>query len=63
MKNFEYRLLKPERGVFEGIDYQKLNDQLNQVGMQGWEVVSTVSLTSAGSTTGLLVTLKREVGG
>jgi len=63
MKNFEYRLLKLDSSVFKGIDYQKLNDQLNHLGIQGWEVVSTVSLTSAGSTTGLLITLSAKWGG
>jgi len=63
MKKFEYRLLDTTSGFFSGIEYQKLTDQLNHLGSQGWEVVSTVNLTSAGSTTGLLVTLKRKVGG
>lgn len=63
MKKFEYRLLNLDSGVFKGIDFGRLNDQLSQLGFQGWELVSMVSLTSAGSTTSLLVTLKRELPG
>lgn len=63
MKKFEYQLLRTDNGVFRGIDYEKFNDQLNHLGIQGWEVVSTVGLASAGSTTSLLVTLKRELPG
>ncbi|MDO7883759.1 DUF4177 domain-containing protein [Hymenobacter cheonanensis] len=61
MKKYEYYLLRSDSGVFKGIDYEKLNNQLNHLGIQGWEVVSTVSLTAAGSVTGLLITLKREL--
>jgi hypothetical protein len=62
MKKFEYQLLRTDNGVFRGIEYEKLNNQLNHLGIQGWEVISTVSLTAAGSTTSLLITLKREIG-
>jgi hypothetical protein len=63
MKKFEYQLLRTDNGVFRGIEYEKLNNRLDYLGMQGWEVVSTVSLTSGGSTTSLLITLKRELPG
>jgi hypothetical protein len=63
MKKFEYRLLEVNSSVFKGIDYEKLHAQLNHLGIQGWELVSTVALDSAGSTTSLLVTLKRELPG
>lgn len=63
MKKFEYQLLRTDNGVFRGIEYEKLNNRLDYLGMQGWEVVSTVSLTAGGSTTSLLITLKRELPG
>jgi hypothetical protein len=63
MKKFEYQLLRTDNGVFRGIEYEKLNNRLDYLGMQGWEVVSTVCLTSGGSTTSLLITLKRELPG
>ena len=63
MKKFEYRLLDTNSGIFRGIDYEQLSDQLNRLGSLGWEVVSTVSLTAGSSTTSLLITLKRELPG
>ena len=63
MKKFEYRLLNPEKGFFRDIDYKELTERLNQLGSQGWEVVSTVGVTVGGQTTGLLITLKRELPG
>lgn len=54
-------LLRPERSICEGIDYEALDERLNQLGSLGWEVVITAPLTAAGSTSGLLITLKREL--
>jgi hypothetical protein len=61
MKKFEYRLLNAESGFFNGLNYKQLNEQLNQLGALGWEVVSTVGVVSAGQSTDLLFTLKREI--
>jgi hypothetical protein len=64
MKKFEYRLLDTTSGFFSGIDYQELTDRLNQLGSEGWEVVSVVdTIFTHTQTRGLLITLKREVGG
>ncbi|RZK24074.1 MAG: DUF4177 domain-containing protein [Hymenobacter sp.] len=63
MKKFEYRLLNPESGVFKGYDYDKLATQLNQLGSQGWEVVSTVSAAAGNQINSLLITLRRELPG
>lgn len=63
MKKFEYRMLDTNNSIFKGIDYKELNERLNQLGSQGWEVVSTVSITTGGQTTSLLTTLKRELPG
>jgi hypothetical protein len=61
MKKFEYRLLETESSFFKGLDYKLLNEQLNQLGNLGWEVATTAPVTAAGTTTGLLITLKREL--
>ena len=63
MKKFEYRLLNPQKGFISDIDYQELTERLNQLGTQGWEVVSTVGVAAGagGQMTGLLITLKREI--
>ena len=63
MKKFEYRMLDTNNSIFKGIDYKELNERLNHLGGQGWEVVSTVSLLVGGQTTSLLTTLKRELPG
>ena len=63
MKQFEYRILDVIAGGFWGgkIDAQELTDKLNELGREGWEVVSTVDLNRyEGGTKGLLVMLKRE---
>lgn len=62
MKKFEYRLLNPKSGFFSGFDFEELTNHLNELGQQGWEVVSVLDTTfTTNSTTGLLITLKREV--
>ena len=64
MKRFEYRLLDTSSGFFSGIDYQELTDRLNQLGSEGWEVVSVLdTLFTRHQSRGLLITLKREIGG
>ncbi|GAB3636343.1 hypothetical protein GCM10027422_19330 [Hymenobacter arcticus] len=63
MKKVEYRLLDTNNSIFKGIDYKELNDQLNRLGSQGWEVVSTTSILVGGQTTSLLITLNRELPG
>lgn len=64
MKKFEYRLLDTAGGFFSSIDYQELTNHLNELGREGWEVVSVVdTLFTRHQTRGLLVTLKREIYG
>lgn len=63
MKKFEYFVLETTSAFFNGIDREQLASQLTRLGGAGWEVVSTVSITAGGSTTGLLTTLKRELPG
>ena len=61
MKKFEYRILNAESGFFNGLDYKQLNEKLNQLGILGWEVVSTVGVATASQATELVFTLKREI--
>ncbi|RYC71824.1 MULTISPECIES: DUF4177 domain-containing protein [Spirosoma] len=65
MKRFEYLTLEVDTSGFwnNKIDSQQLNDKLNELGREGWEVTSTVDLNRPqGATKGLLVILKREIG-
>ncbi|GAB3992784.1 DUF4177 domain-containing protein [Spirosoma daeguense] len=64
MKRFEYRILDVSAGGFWGgkVDAQELTNRLNELGQEGWEVVSVVDTDIyGGGTKGLLVTLKREL--
>ena len=51
------------RGFLGGkIDRQGLNDQLNQLGSEGWELVAVTDTSQeGGSTRNLLLILKRPV--
>ena len=61
MRQFEYLLLDTFAGFFSGIDYPELTTRLNQLGREGWEVVSVVdTMFTENRTRGLLFTLKRE---
>jgi hypothetical protein len=61
MKTFEYLLLDTLSGFLSGIDYQELTNRLNQLGSQGWEVVSVIdNVFTDDRSRWLLVTLKRE---
>ncbi len=64
MRKFEYTVLDvPAKGFWVGkIDYKALTVKLNELGKQGWEVVSTVDTTLYQSATrSVIVILKREV--
>lgn len=63
MKTFEYLVLDTNSSIFKGIDYKQVHKELNLLGSQGWEVVSTVAITAGGQTASLLTTLKRELPG
>lgn len=63
MKKFEYRILDVAAGGFwtNTIDAQALTDKLNELGDEGWEVVSSVDMNRhQGQTKGILIMLKRE---
>ncbi|AQG78141.1 DUF4177 domain-containing protein [Spirosoma montaniterrae] len=64
MKRFEYRIIDiTAKGWLGGkVDAQDLTDKLNEMGREGWEVVSVVDTeVYGGGSRGLLVTLKREI--
>lgn len=61
MKKFEYKLLDTKSGLFSGFDYKQINEHLNQLGALGWEMVTMLSVTTAGTAASFLITLKREI--
>lgn len=64
MKKFTYKVLDvPSKGFWGGsINYQELTDKLNDLGQQGWEVVSMGATNMySHATKALLVILKKEI--
>jgi hypothetical protein len=64
MKKFEYRILDVAAGGFWGgkIDAQELTNKLNELGREGWEVISATDTDIyGGGTKGLIIVLKREL--
>ena len=64
MEKFEYKTLFAETtGFFGGeADRNKFQSELNELGAQGWELVSTVTTASSGGMTRLLISLfKRKL--
>jgi hypothetical protein len=66
-KRFEYKTLKIEEKVdfWTGseIDAQKLEAQLNQLGLEGWEQTSAIETNyREGKTNEVILLFKREIG-
>jgi hypothetical protein len=64
MRKFEHRILHvtPDSIWSVKIDTQQLTDTLNELGRQGWEVVSAVDTDISGSgVKALMFVLKREL--
>ena len=64
MEKFEYKALFTDaKGVFGGkVDQSAFEYELNQLGSQGWELVSTVAAAqSYGSTRWIISTFKRKI--
>ncbi|HEX8334483.1 MAG TPA: DUF4177 domain-containing protein [Segetibacter sp.] len=64
MNKFEYKVLDvPAKGVWFGgkIDHQELSDKLNELGTQGWEVVSMSNTNMINNASrGITIILKRS---
>lgn len=64
MDKFEYKTLFTDaKGVFGGkVDKYTFQNELNELGSQGWELVSTVAAAqSYGSTRWIISTFKRKI--
>ena len=65
MKKFEYKTIKIKQGskIFHSdYDLKMLEHTLNQLGVDGWELVSHITETDImGNVTGSLLVLKREI--
>ncbi|WP_195575232.1 DUF4177 domain-containing protein [Paenibacillus sp. 1001270B_150601_E10] len=63
MEQWEYRTLKYATGGFLGgkIDEQEFQDELNEFGSQGWELVSCFDTSqSQGASRDIIVVFKRR---
>ncbi|MEY8353418.1 DUF4177 domain-containing protein [Lachnospiraceae bacterium 54-53] len=64
MEKFEYKTLFTDaKGVWGGkVNQNTFQNELNQLGSQGWELVSTVAAAqSYGSTRWIISTFKRRI--
>jgi hypothetical protein len=64
MDKFEYKTLVTDAKGFLGgkVDQYKFQNELNELGSQGWELVSTVaSAQSYGSTRWIISIFKRKI--
>ncbi|SHI01731.1 protein of unknown function [Sporobacter termitidis DSM 10068] len=64
MEKFEYKTLFIDvKGVFGGkVDQSTFQDELNELGLQGWELVNTVAAAqSYGSTRCIISVFKRKL--
>ena len=62
MEKFEYRTMTYEaKGAWGGKVDSELEERLNALGSQGWELVSTVATNQIGSTNSLVSIFKRKV--
>ncbi len=64
MEKFEYKtLFSDAKGVFGGkVDQLTFQNELNELGSQGWELVNTVATAqSYGSTRWLISIFKRRI--
>ena len=59
MDRWEYKVLSPG-GMLKGIKPEGVESQLNELGQEGWEVVSIGTMENTGK---VLIVLKRHIGG
>jgi hypothetical protein len=64
MKRYEYKTmsLKVTGAINKKFDSSEMNNDLNALGAQGWELVSVSTLTCVGDTVSFVAFLKRETG-
>jgi hypothetical protein len=64
MKKFEYNIISLQDEGFWAVefDWEKLKEELNSLGAEGWEVVSAVDInTGHGRSRDVNILLKREL--
>ena len=64
MEKFEYKTLTTNvKGIWGGnVDLEKYENQLNQLGADGWELVSSVAVAEVqGATRWIISTFKRKI--
>lgn len=64
MKNFEYKVLeaKSKMGFTDiSLDTEELTLQLNRLGAEGWELITTSPITLNGSSFRIYFTLRRPI--
>ena len=63
MKKFEYEVLTIKFGVFDKRKFaeDELNKQLNEMGKDGWELVTSIKAQYGGSTNEVSLIFKREL--
>ncbi len=60
-KQYEYLAYSPKREkAFTLIDYSRTEELLNQLGVEGWELVNAVTTVANGTTDDFIYYLKRE---
>lgn len=63
--NWEYKTIKLDTYGFFGakVDHGRLEQEMNELGQQGWELVTTLDTNSTGTTTSIVLLLKRPLEG
>ena len=61
MSTWEYKIINTEKSLWTAKDKTDIDNMLNDLGRDSWELVSVVPLSHAGgSTTGLQLFFKRK---
>ena len=60
MTSWEYKIIKTEKSIWSGKDKTDTEQELADLGRDGWELVSVIPLTQGGTTNGLQFFLKRK---
>ena len=60
MVSFEYRLEKTTKSMWSGKDNTDVNELLNNLGRDGWELIEIIPETTAGTLYGYHFFFKRQ---